>query len=713
VAFVEYAALVLLERPGRRGTAERLVTVGGPEMEAWTPLLREIIAFSSLAESRRVTPDIRAQDPLSEVRRKIVTRELFLRNPIYDWQEEATLQALFSPVQVHDDLVLRAGFDLEDALALLEAFSSIGFSRLRERRERALEFEQTLTQAVHKMRAGTPPDDKALDETVRALASLSSTEAAERIRALAISWVFFAAGDTFQVTAEELAGTAGVTEDRVRAFLTLFSTEFGHASFGPGFVGQHALRQRPLIHDGTGNYLCTYVGNLLFALRHQLEDALKLKDGAQRGDRTWERYNRVRKSYVEETTVQHLSRALRTTAAWNNVAYTIDSEGPYELDGLVVVDTVALIVEAKAAALSSPARRGAPGRLGHDVEEVITSASGQAERLRTAFEHGMDVALTDSSGRRINLSRRDVTRVFSVVVTLDDFSGVGPTLWELVEAELLDLPEPLPWVVSLHELEIISELTEYPAMLPQYLVRRRRLNELRLVRTGDELDLFIHYLERGLFFDALLEDEEDRPDAIFVQSMTDGLDAYFMWKRGERKTPAPIPRQYMHRQFRELLDALEGLKPEGYMEIQMALLAMPDDNRKMVASRFAQMRRRSAQDGKLHDFTLSYSPSEARGITFMTAPENFAQILIERLVPYCLMKKHQVGADEWVGLAGTKDVPILASFTIHETWAPDEAMEELTAELPSQIDERQLSSARREWLSARRKAAGSTSPTPP
>jgi hypothetical protein len=694
-AYAEYAALVLLERDDRGGTAER-APIGKLEIDSWMPLLREIVGLSSMTESRRVTPDLPAQDPLADIRRRIVTRELFLRNPIYDWQEEATLGSLFGNDRVRADVLGLAGFEVEDALAIVQAFTEIGFDRLRDRREQALAFQRALSEAVERARAsGAPVDPENDDEVTAALVALSAREAAKQIETMAIAWIFYAIGDTFQVTPEQLAEHTGVDVGRVGSFLELFSTEFGQPTFGPVFTGQHILRQRPVIRDGDGNYLCTYTGNLLFALRHQIEDALKRDSGA------WERYNRVRKQYVEDSAVAYLQAALKTPKAWANLTYTIDGEGPYELDGLVTLDAVAVLVEAKAAALTGPARRGAPGRLKRDVETVLAEASSQAERLRLAFEEGRDIALVDSEGNAVALSRRDIARVFSVVVTLDDFSGVGPTVWDLAEAGLLAVPEPLPWIVSLHELEVIAELTEYPALLTLYLRVRRELNERKLVRTADELDLFIHYLQYGLFFDELIEAQERAPDAIFIQSMTDGLDAYFMWKRGIRKTPAEPPRQKMHKRFRELLEALEAAHPDGYIEIEMALLSMPDPDRKMVANRFAEMRRLSARDKKLHDFTLTYSSHVSRGVTLMTGPDSAVRQLGDRLPTYCALKKYQLGVDEWLGFAGTPGEPVVATIVVLEPWTPNEELEALVAEMPHQPELEQLSEARREWLERR------------
>jgi hypothetical protein len=77
------------------------------------------------------------------------------------------------------------------------------------------------------------------------------------------------------------------------------------------------------------------------------------------------------------------------------------------------------------------------------------------------------------------------------------------------------------------------DLVEYAAQFPHFLMRRRRLNESKVVRASDELDFFVFYLHRGLYFDDELA-EPDRPDYVGIDSMTDDVDAYYSYLRGRR-----------------------------------------------------------------------------------------------------------------------------------------------------------------------------------
>ena len=145
---------------------------------------------------------------------------------------------------------------------------------------------------------------------------------------------------------------------------------------------------------------------------------------------------------------------------------------------------------------------------------------------------------------------------------------------------------PLRWALSLFELELISDLAEYAAMLIHFLRRRARLNVLKRVRASDELDWWMHYLERGLYFDRNF-DGSDAPDVISLMSMTDPIDAYYLWKRGDRTKPAPKPRQKLKRDLRALLDTLHDHGRSGYIETSVALLDLDDHGREELMRGFA------------------------------------------------------------------------------------------------------------------------------
>jgi hypothetical protein len=85
----------------------------------------------------------------------------------------------------------------------------------------------------------------------------------------------------------------------------------------------------------------------------------------------------------------------------------------------------------------------------------------------------------------------------------------------------------IPWVVTLHELELVASTTELPLQLVHFLRRRSRLNQRGNLIASDELAWWMHYLLVGLYF-------EDEPVAaqIRLMSQTDLLDAWVLYEQG-------------------------------------------------------------------------------------------------------------------------------------------------------------------------------------
>lgn len=676
---VEYAGLLLLERPSREGDdPERLRPLDGPVIRELQSKLRQMLTLSSFASMHAMTSggDARPR-AIDEVRRQIVQRELFLRNPNYEWQEHETLIGLFGGEVVSTDLRDSVGFDVEDALAFTKALWDIGFERFHQRAEASRELEKSLAKDVDRASREQELEDQNFVPIVEFLLKEPKRRQKRLIRNMAIGYAWTRAGDAMQVTPSELAETTGRSEDVAAAFLDAFSLDFAQS---PTFElrGSHALRTHPIIRDGEGNYLCTYHGNVLFALRPRLEQALKPEAGDPATTQRWERYNRVRRKYVEERAISLLSTGLKTSTAWLNPTYVIGDGERVEIDGLVALDTVVFVVEAKGAALSAPARRALEGSLKRDIEETLERAAEQANRLTAAIEAHERIAVSDADGTAIPFDSSQLSRVFAVVVTLDDFSGLSTSAWALAEAELLDAPEPLPWIVSLHELEVILDLLDYAAQLPHFLLRRRRINELKVVRAADELDFFVFYLLRGLYFDDMLDDADPRPDFIGIESMTDDVDAYYLARRGMRKKKAKKPSMKIDSFTTRFLRQLDEHRQPAFVEGSIALLTQSDESRREFSKSVRRATALAAQDGGFHDATLVFLGGESWGLTAISAPAARISDLPERLQMHITLKKHQIGADLWVGfgiLVGDSNA-FYALGLNYSPWIPDNELDE-------------------------------------
>jgi hypothetical protein len=309
----------------------------------------------------------------------------------------------------------------------------------------------------------------------------------------------------------------------------------------------------------------------------------------------------------------------------------------------------------------------------------VVDAAAQADRAQRALHAA--VQFVNADGDSVNLPENP-SRVFPVVVTLEDLAVVTTAIWELAADGILPKEIAFPWAVSLYELELLCDLVEYPAELVHFLTRRARLNELQRITAHDELDWWMYYLLRGLYFEDVLDDPE-APDVIQLLSFTDDLDAYFLWKRGDRRKRARRPRQHFHKDLRALLDLLQRERRPGYIEASVALLEMGDEGREELVRAFRQLRQKTARDGKHHNLSLLSAGAQSLGISFMTEPGQDVRDLAGRLGTFCTAKKYQSRFERWVGFgwcAGTRRL-VDAGVVLYGPWAEDPALDELLLEM--------------------------------
>jgi len=463
----ELATCLLISRSTRAGT-----TGGhpfGPHAADTQEKLRELLTL----EQWRVFSDDRSSEDsvFDEIRKVHRSHQLVVRGVSYPWQEQATTVELCGDGDLGDELARHMGFSANEAFRMCEAVSAVGMARMSERAQHAQRIEASLLASAQEAKeTGTAPNvPTQLADQLREMATLNKRKRRTRARQLATSWAFSDIGATLSFSAEDLAARAAVPPSAVDAFLQRFSLDFGFTPDSGREPGTDDLRHRPIISDGDGNHLCCSPHHLLWAIRPAFEAAAK-----DAGPETWDRYEAHRRQTVERRAVAALSQALRPDWAEVGVYYDIDGGSPdrAELDGIVRADVAAFIVEAKASSMRPSARRGAPESLKGWLEGEVGRAGTQLRRARTALlntDPAVRATLTDEHGVAIGRSLEGVEHAVELVVTLEDLPGIAPVTWRMAEAGILPTDEP-PIVISLHELELICEISSRPCELVHYFL---------------------------------------------------------------------------------------------------------------------------------------------------------------------------------------------------------------------------------------------------
>lgn len=409
---------------------------------------------------------------------------VWIRSTSYPDMVKTTYDVLFGQQEVRTALTTHLGFDAVDAVEVLTRLHELQVEAMNDRWEAG--FRATFEAYETSGRGAIPPDE----------------ETRNRVRALHNrGWQPTA--DLVAIPAADVAASLGRDIAVVEAVLSRFAVDTEQASardIVDAFIGgDNPLRTNPVVGTGRGAFMLVHDALVLPAIRENLEQELKALP-------EWERYQKWRGTLLEDLGKAALEDMLPGASTYVSFDYFVpvneqEAEGApagytkkVEGDILLVVDDVAVIVEAKAVAITPESRAGQTRRLRRDLTGIITKASEQAARLQQRIEDDAGVRLHQSGW----LDLAHIREIHTVALSLEDLSGAATATSELVAAGLLDVNQ-IPWVVSIHDLQVIAQLIDRPAEFLLYL-RRRRDPEVSLAYAApDELDLFLYFYEAGLY----------------------------------------------------------------------------------------------------------------------------------------------------------------------------------------------------------------------
>jgi len=646
----EYVTHVLLDResprPLRQATPDELREGANPE--SFGELVREILPWLPIwFTHRQLPPGAETLDPWLELRSRLYMHRLLIRSFTYEGQERDTLHDLFDDFATELKQVL--GFDVKQGLRLVQAVVELPMRGAQTRASTGRDFAKRLVQAVNDHRRGRQGTSDYDDDVLERLAAFEPAVAEQHINAMCAAWVWHAHGRDAAFSVDELAESADVDQAAAQRLLDAFSVGFGARSdrkrwaedprkaFGTEF---ETMREHPVVHDGEGLYLPCSSEVLFYGLRDKLTDALKADS------KVFQRFDRHRARVLEQRALSALGSALKADWSYGGVKYWLETpdgaKAEGEVDGVVRADSLVVLVETKAGTLAPSARRTAPARLERGLRDLIEVAATQLDRSAQALPGGAATRMTVAGDSPLELDFNGVTRVLRVAVTLEDLSGLAPAAWRLQDAGVLPADETVPWIVGIHELELICELVERPAQLVHYVLRRLRGKRQRLWAM-DEMDFFMRYLQNGLFWD----DDELGPEGVELGNHTDPLDAWWYARQHDTKAPKR-PAQKLSVPTRHLLDDIEGTGGPTRLEAQLMLLELADSARKRVASGLRRVRTKTEQDGKPHDMTLVVEDDMA--ITVAAVPFADRHGVGQMLADYGSFKADQLNLRRWLGL---------------------------------------------------------------
>lgn len=687
VAAIEITALIILSR-GSRSPVTR--NTGGAHPNAIINQLHEhastILQVGSFAIQAEGVNE--QNGPLARLSAEYRARALYVRNKQYDHIQDQLNEELFGSSNIEDLINNAVGFSYEDMVIIRQAISEAYARGLGASREALAEI------AIEW--AGNRDEGQ------------ESTRLEQGATAFRDMFVY--SGQRASFTAEEIAQRTGLSVPTCETILQFFSASFTECDpFGSALRfldGKNPFFGSSLITDGEGNFIVVSAPIGTDYLRYAAEEALK-------GTGAWRRYDRHRTRVSESLSVEYLENVLQAKATYTHFKYYAPKKGidltalsrnainvtsignEVEADALFLIEDVAICVEVKGRSISSAARQGRVRSLSKDLERTIGEATTQAHRLEDLIAQNRGLWLPDRSW----LDLDHIREIRSIAICLDDMGPLAIALDELVRNGIIE-EHRFPWIVSLHDLGIITEVLDRPAEFLLYLRRRTGSGVSKLFSAADELDLFMLFISGGLYVepdpDKVYEDypTSGKPTAVArkryrnqsiptrIGTYTDPLDAWIYFQEGSSFEEVDKPAFSANSKILEIVDFLQVDRKPGWFRFASDLLNLSSEAQKGLAAHIDRVLSLTRTDHSPHSLVECYAGAWGFPSLFVySRPRGMGlREARERMAGYVTLKKHQLRSDRALGILYGEDSNILAVQYFNEPPIDNSELDELGKE---------------------------------
>nr|WP_319372524.1 hypothetical protein [uncultured Methanobacterium sp.] len=256
-----------------------------------------------------------------------------------------------------------------------------------------------------------------------------------------------------------------------------------------------------------------------------------------------------------------------------------------ENDLLVLIDSYAIIVEAKSGKISDSARRGSFKRLQREIKKLIVEPSKQAMKFAEYIENNKNkVEFTNKNDEKICVDFSKIKNILTLGITFDLFAYLASKIPLLAEIGLTKGDVILTPNMSLADLEIFFDLLETDSEKIHYLIKRYHL-EKEINYVADELDLLAFYLQTGFNFG----DTDFNSTFVQLYGVSEEiLDSYLVTKHLEEQNPKPLPSRTQW--WQDIIGKIDDLKPLGSMEVSLPLLNVSYEDQKAFEKKVKEVK---------------------------------------------------------------------------------------------------------------------------
>jgi len=553
-----------------------------------------------------------------------------INSNIYQFQLEHLLRNVFDKFDNY--FVKKMGFSVSDALnfgqKIVKRYEKLLNKRLGEAREAREKANQELKD---------PIKGPQLRETLK---KRNMTEK-EFIESYSGFLMFTSTKEMFVFKPDKLCKEERIKETgKFKKYLEALNCKFGEGNKNFNSpLDENTIIKKPIINISGDKYFCPIPQDLIFNLPLILENFLE--DENQKQTRIWQKYQKQKSQYAENSTYEYFSRLFPKHNIFKNLKYTHQDQ-ECEVDILIPYANKIFIIELKAGSFTEPAKRGAIKRLKTDLKKLIEDAYQQGRRVMEYIKSTKTAVFKDKSGKKVLEIKFQSNKIdfFLINVTLEPLMSLATGLKRLQSLGLFTENE-YPWSVNLFELDLITRHVPFPIIFIHYLEKCLLAQDENIFHSLDELSFFAWYLEKGNFYIPLAADGKIPNLVSLSGSWAAIFDDHYLYGKD-------APKLKIEPDFLKIIKILEVLHQVGYSNIASALLDFDHKDRGLILRNINKFIKKTKKDQKKHNFTVLYKEAFNTGFTFVAQCGRDG--LRESLGSYCAMKKYQTKTKKWIGL---------------------------------------------------------------
>lgn len=280
-----------------------------------------------------------------------------------------------------------------------------------------------------------------------------------------------------------------------------------------------------------------------------------------------EQWNLQQKSLIEQSFPVIFGKQLADAIIYSEVYFRDTRTNQWaETDLVLIIDDVLLVIEAKAGvmAMHSPATNF--DRHERTIRGLIVKAYEQCDRFLRYISSNVSVPLYNLAGEGYaeiaRLQLRDYRMIVPIGLTVEAFVPFSSLSKEL--AEIQPICDRYPFVsMSVDDLFVLNRFLPTTGELLHYIAVRQEVSGISNAMLFDEIEHLGAYIENNRF-DITIREQLKESDFVMWDSFGDVVDRYFENDNWASSLP---PRQEFLSEVSAILDAMDRLRPSGWLKI--------------------------------------------------------------------------------------------------------------------------------------------------